>query len=69
MIKWIAALAAVSLAAAPLAAQANRTAAPVEDAESLTGGVWIAWVMAALVAIAAVLVITDDDETDLPTSP
>lgn len=69
MIKWIAALAAVSLTAAPLAAQANRAAAPVEDAESLTGGVWIAWVMAALVAIAAVLVITDDDETDLPTSP
>ena len=69
MIKWIAALAAVSLAATPAAAQATRAAAPVENAEALTGGIWIAWVMAALVAIAAVLIITDDNESDLPTSP
>ena len=69
MIKWFAALAALSLTAAPAAAQAGRTAAPVGDAESLTGGVWVAWVLAALVAIAAVLIITDDNESDLPTSP
>ena len=69
MIKWIAALAAVSLAAAPAAAQAGRTASPVEETESLTGGATIAWIMAALVVVAAVLVITDDDESDLPSSP
>lgn len=69
MTKWIAALAAVSLATAPAAAQASRTAAPVGDTESLTGGATIAWVMAALMVIGAILIITDDDESDLPTSP
>ena len=70
MTKWIAALAAVSLAAAPAAAQASRTAAPVEDAESLTGGATIAWIMAAIMAIGAVLIITEDnDENDAPSSP
>lgn len=70
MTKWIAALAAVSLAAAPAAAQASRTAAPVEDAETLTGGATIAWIMAAIMVVGAVLILTDDDDNgDLPTSP
>ena len=51
MTKWIAALAAVSLAAAPAAAQASRAAAPVEDAETLTGGATIAWIMAAIMVM------------------
>lgn len=69
MIKWIAASAALSLAAAPAAAQASRTPAPVEDTESLTGGVTIAWVMALIMAVGAILIITDDDEDNLPSSP
>ena len=69
MTKWIAALAAVSLAAAPAAAQASRTAAPVGDSESATQGATIAWIMAAIMAIGAILIITDDDDNDLPTSP
>lgn len=70
MIKWIAALAAVSLAAAPAAAQASRTAAPVGDSESQVQGATIAWIMAAIMVIGAILIITDDDdESDLPSSP
>lgn len=70
MTRWIAALAAVSLVATPAAAQASRTPAPVEDAESLTGGIGAAWIIAALMAAAAILLLTgDDDNDDLPTSP
>jgi hypothetical protein len=70
MTKWIAALAAVSLAAAPAAAQANRTAAPVEDTDSLAGGATVAWAMAVIMVIGAILIITDDgDGSDLPSSP
>ena len=69
MTKWIAALAAVSLAAAPAAAQASRTAAPVGETETLTGGATIAWIIAALMVVGAILIITDDDDSDLPTSP
>ena len=68
MTKWIAALAAVSLATAPAAAQTGRAPAPIEDAESLAGGATIAWIMAAIMAIGAILIITDDGD-DLPTSP
>ena len=69
MTKLIAALAAVSLAAAPAAAQASRTAAPVGETEALTGGATIAWIIAALMVVGAILIITDDDDSDLPTSP
>jgi len=69
MTKWIAALAALSLAAAPAAAQASRTAAPVGDSESLTSGSTIAWIMAAIMVIGAILIITEDDDNDAPTSP
>jgi len=70
MTKWIAALAAVTLAASPAAAQASRAAAPVEDAESLTGGTTIAWIFAAIMVIGAIIILTqDDDENDLPSSP
>ena len=70
MTKWIAALAAVSLTASPAAAQASRSPAPVGDAESLTGGAWVAWLMAAIMVAGAILIITDDDDaSDLPSSP
>lgn len=69
MTKWIVALAAVSLAATPAAAEASRAAAPVDETESLTGGATVAWVFAAIMAIGAILIITDDDDNDLPTSP
>ena len=76
MIKWIAALAAVSLAASPVAAQASRSAAAVErsaaaveEADSLAGGVSIAWVLAAIMVIGAIVFIVDDDDSETPTSP
>jgi len=69
MIKWIAALAAVSLAASPVAAQASRTAAAVEEADSIAGGASIAWVMAAIMVIGAIVFIVDDDDPETPTSP
>jgi|GEM_PF-6685141 hypothetical protein len=69
MIKWIAALAAVSLAASPVAAQASRTAAAVEEADSMAGGASIAWVMAAIMVIGAIVFIVDDDDPETPTSP
>ena len=69
MTKWIAALAALTLAAAPAAAQASRAASPVDDAETLTSGTTIAWVFAVLMAIGAIVIITDDDGNDLPSSP
>jgi predicted exporter len=69
MTKSIAALAAISLAAAPVTAQAARTAAPVQDAESLSGGATIAWVIAAIMVIGVVWAIVDDDDDDLPVSP
>jgi hypothetical protein len=66
MTKWIAALAAVSLATAPAAAQASRTSTPVGDTEALTRGATIAWIIALIMAVGAVLIISDDDE---PASP
>ena len=68
MTKWIAALAALSLVAAPAAAQASRTAAPVGDSEALAGTT-IAWIMAAIMVVGAILILTEDDEDDAPTSP
>jgi hypothetical protein len=67
MTKWIAVLAAASLAATPAAAQPIRTAAPVDETESLRGGHAIAWIMAAIMVVGAILIITDDDE--VPSSP
>jgi hypothetical protein len=70
MTRSIAALAALSLAVAPVAAQAARTAAPVDDAESLSGGASIAWVIAAIMVIGVVwAIVDDDDDNDLPVSP
>ncbi len=69
MMKWIATLAAASLAAGPAAAQASRTAAAVDEAESVAGGASIAWVMAAIMAIGVIVFIVDDDDSETPTSP
>ena len=67
--KWISALAAASLLAAPVAAQPMRTAAPLDQAESLKGGLGFAWIMAAIMVVGAILVIADDDGGDQPRSP
>ncbi len=70
MIKWIGALAALSLAASPVAAQASRASAAVEEADSMAGGLSIAWIMAAIMVIGAVVFIVDDDDDRVtPTSP
>jgi hypothetical protein len=70
MIKPIAALATLSLAVAPVGAQAARIGAPVDDAESLSGGASIAWLFAAIMVVGAVWAIVDDDDgNDLPVSP
>jgi hypothetical protein len=71
MAKWIAALAAASLATAPVTAQAapaGRGAAPVADTESLGRGSAVAWVFAAVMVLGAILILTDDDD-DVPVSP
>ena len=73
MTKSIAALVGLSLALAPVAAQAAppaRVGAPAEDAELLSGGASIAWVFAAIMVIGAVWAIVDDDDgDDFPVSP
>ena len=69
MTKWIAALAAVSLVATPAVAQASRSASPVGNAESVGEGATIAWIMAALMVAGAILLFTDDDDSDFPSSP
>jgi hypothetical protein len=63
---WVAAMAAVSLAAAPVAAQTARASAPVEQAESLRG-TGTAWIFAVVMALGALWIIIDDE--DAPTSP
>lgn len=68
MTKWIAALAAISLATAPAAAQAARAGTPVEEAESLAGGIGVAWIIAALMVVAAIAILSEDDD-DAPVSP
>ena len=67
-----AALAATSLVATPVAAQAAaadvaRTASPVEDSEHLQGG-WLVPGLAIIAILLGVLAITSGDD-DLPTSP
>jgi hypothetical protein len=72
MRKWIAAVAAASLAATPAMAQAaDRATAPVKAHDNINGGsgIWIAWVMAALVVVAAIVAATHEDDTVLPHSP
>jgi hypothetical protein len=70
MTKWIAALAAASLAASPAVAQATRTAARVEEADSLRGGNALPWVFAIVMVIGAILILSDDDDdADFPASP
>lgn len=68
MTKWIAALAALSLAATPAVAQPGRTSAPVEQTESLGGGIGLAWIAAALMVVAAIVILTGDDDEG-PVSP
>jgi hypothetical protein len=68
MTKWIAALAAASFAAAPAVAQPIRTATPIEESDSLAGVPTVAWIMAVIMVIGAILIITDDDD-EAPDSP
>jgi hypothetical protein len=66
--KWIAALAAFSFMTAPAAAEISRASAPVEEVESLSGGIGIAWILAALMVVAAIVILTNDDD-ERPVSP
>lgn len=65
----LAALAATSLVATPVAAQAAaaRTASPVEDSENLRGG-WLVPAIAIIAVLLGILAITSGGD-DLPTSP
>lgn len=70
MTKWIAALAAMSMIAAPATAQITRSATPVEENESLAGGLGPVWVAALLMVVAAVVILSGEgDDDDLPVSP
>jgi hypothetical protein len=66
----LAALAATSLVATPVAAQAAtaRTASPVEDSENLRGG-WLVPAIAIVAILLGILAITSGGDDDLPTSP
>jgi len=69
----LAALAATSLVAAPVAAQAAaaqvaRTASPVADSENLQGG-WLVPAIAIIAVLLGILAITSGGDDDLPTSP
>lgn len=66
--KWIAALAAASLATTPATAQVNRAPTPVDEAESIAGGIAPVWIAALLMVVAAVVILTGDDD-DAPVSP
>ena len=66
----LAALAATSLVAAPVVAQAApaaRTASPVADSENLQGG-WLVPALAIIAVLLGILAITSGGD-DLPTSP
>jgi hypothetical protein len=68
MTKWIAALAALSFITAPAAAEISRASAPVEEVDSLSGGIGIAWILAALMVVAAIVILSDEDD-ERPLSP
>ena len=60
-----------SLATPAMAQEADRATAPVKAHDNINGGsgIWIAWVMAALVVVAAIVAATHEDDTVLPHSP
>jgi len=69
----LAALAATSLVATPVVAQAAsvsaaRTATPVGDAENIHGG-WLVPALAIIAILLGILAITSGGEDDLPHSP
>ncbi len=69
---FLAATAAVSLAASPAIAQADRAAAPVTGESELGGegsGTGVILALLAAAAIIAGIVIAADNDDDTPTSP
>jgi len=63
--KVLSAVAAISLAGAPIAAQA-RDATPVAESEQLGGGTWLL----ALIALVGLLALIDSqDDAEFPNSP
>jgi hypothetical protein len=61
-----AAAAAAGLVVAPISAQAaSRHPAPIANGEKIAENPWIPWVVALAVALAIILVVTDDN----PSSP
>ena len=72
MRKFIIGAAAAALVASGAVAQAApmaRTAAPVEDAEALSGSPVLLGVLGAVVLGLIIWQINDDNDDDLPTSP
>lgn len=73
----IAATAAIALSATPALAQVNATSAAVapatetvsEDSEMFGRGGFIIPLIAVALVVIGILVLVDDDEDDLPTSP
>lgn len=67
----LASAAALGLAATPIAAQAApaRTASTVDQNEQIAGGGTILYVAVAAVAIALVILVSNDDSDELPASP
>jgi hypothetical protein len=73
MKKTLAALVATSLVGAPIVAQAAtaeaaRIGSPVKDAENIQGG-WFIPLLAITAIILGIIVLIDDGNDDLPTSP
>ena len=73
--KFLAASAALSLAASPVVAQAaaeplpSRAGSEMSEAENLGGGGFLVPLLAALAVILGILALTGGDDDDLPTSP
>ena len=67
----IASATAFGLAAAPIAAQAapSRTATPVDQNEKIAGGGTILYVALAAFAVTLIVLLSSEDENNLPASP
>ena len=72
----LASVAAVSLAAAPVAAQAApaRSATPIGESEGIAGDNAIGWAALAVLVVAMAVILIDDlsdddDDIDVPVSP
>ena len=58
------AIAAVALAAAPVAAETTRDAAPLTQENELYGQTTLYWVLGAAAIIAGIIIVATDDDDD-----